>query len=223
VTIESRQGPAVRCVMIGAGGHASVLVEALAEANAILVGVLESDRTMWGSTWNGIPVIGGDDELDSLLAHGITHFVVGVGAIGDNRPRAQLFEKALAAGLTPLTVVHQTSMVSPRASVGAGCQILPGAIVNAGAHLGSNVIVNTGVIIEHDCRIDDHVHLATGACLAGTVTVGRGAHIGAGAIVLQCRRVGDWSIVGAGAVVVDEVAAGAVVIGVPAKPFERHR
>jgi sugar O-acyltransferase (sialic acid O-acetyltransferase NeuD family) len=209
--------------LIGAGGHASVLLDAMAGTNATLAGVLESDRAMWGTTWNGVTVLGGDDELGSLIGKGITHFVVGVGAIGDNRLRAQLFERALAARLAPLTVVHPASVVSPRASIGPGCQMLTGAIVNAGARLGSNVIVNSGAIVEHDCRIADHVHIATGARLASTVTVGRGAHIGAGAVVLQCRTIGEEAVIGAGAVVVGDVAAGAVVVGVPARPMEKRR
>ena len=222
MTIDSTSSPRVRCVLIGAGGHASVLLDALG-TNAMLAGVLESDRATWGTTWNGVSVLGGDDQLDSLAGRDITHFVIGVGAIGDNRRRAQLFEQALAAGLTPLTVVHPAGVVSPRASIGAGSQILPGAIVNAGARVGSNVIVNTGAIVEHDCRIADHVHVATGARLASTVMVGRGAHIGAGAVVLQCRTIGEEAVVGAGAVVVDDVAAHAVVVGVPARPMEKRR
>jgi len=191
--------------------------------NAVVVGVVESNRTMWGSTWNGVPVVGGDDKLDALRAEGVTHFVLGVGAVGDNTPRIRLFEQALSSGLTPLTVVHRTSIVSPGATIGAGAQIFPGAIVNTGAHLGLNVIVNTGAIVEHDCRIGDHVHVATGARLASTVTVGRGAHIGAGATVLQCRTIGESAIIGAGGVVVSDVAAGSVVVGVPERPLEKRR
>ena len=48
------------------------------------------------------------------------------------------------------------------------------------------------------------------------------AHIGAGATVIQLTRVGEWAVVGAGAVVVKDVADGAVVVGVPAKPVVRR-
>jgi sugar O-acyltransferase (sialic acid O-acetyltransferase NeuD family) len=213
---------AIRCVIIGAGGHASVLLDALAATGVTPAGVLDAEPAMWGTMWNGTLVLGGDGILASLTSRGITHFIVGVGGIGDNRRRVELFDKALAAGLMPLDVVHPASVISPRATVGSGCQILPGAIVNAGAHLGSNVIVNTGAIVEHDSRIADHVHVATGARLASTVTIGRAAHIGAGAVVLQRRSVGEWAVVGAGAVVVRDVPPGTVVVGVPAKPLEKR-
>jgi sugar O-acyltransferase (sialic acid O-acetyltransferase NeuD family) len=213
----------VRCVIIGGGGHASVLFDALAGSSATVAGVVDAHEQTWGTMWNGVPVLGGDDRLPLLPGEGITHFVVGVGGIGDNRPRARLFDHAVAAGLTPLSVVHRASVISPRATLGPGCQILPGAVVNAGAHLGSNVIVNSGAIVEHDGRIADHVHIATGARLASTVSVGRGAHVGAGATVLQRRTIGEWAVVGAGAVVVRDVANGAVVVGSPARPLEKRR
>src|SRR5262245_5212842 len=213
----------VRLVIIGCGGHASVLFDALAESSATVAGVLEARQNMWGTTWNGVQVIGGDDQLATLAGRGITHFVVGVGGIGDNRPRVRLFDDATAAGLIPLSVGHPASVVSRRATLGPGCQILPGAVVNAGARLGSNVIVNSGAIVEHDGRIADHVHIATGARLASTVSVGRGAHVGVGATVLQRRTIGEWAVVGAGAVVVHDVAERTVVVGIPARPLEKRR
>jgi acetyltransferase-like isoleucine patch superfamily enzyme len=53
------------------------------------------------------------------------------------------------------------------------------------------------------------------------VTIAEGAHVGIGAAVRQGIRIGRNAIVGAGAVVVDDVAAGAVVVGVPARPLRR--
>jgi sugar O-acyltransferase (sialic acid O-acetyltransferase NeuD family) len=212
----------VACVFIGSGGHASVLLDCLEHNRDVVVaGLLARERERWGTRFHGIPVLGGDDLLPSLHGRGITHFVVAVGGSSDNNPRRILFEKALAAGLAPLSVVHPSSIVSPSASIGPGCQLLPGSIVNAGARLGSNVIVNSAASVEHDCDLGDHVHVATGARLASTVSVGTGAHIGAGATIIQLRHVGDWAIVGAGAVVVGDVADRSVVVGVPAKPMAR--
>jgi sugar O-acyltransferase (sialic acid O-acetyltransferase NeuD family) len=213
----------LRCVIIGSGGHASVVLDCLELAEGVVVaGVLAPEPERWGSTYRGFPILGDDDLLPSLRERGITHFVVAVGGTGDNRPRRKLYERAAAAGLLPLSVRHPSSVVSQSASIGAGNQLLPGSIVNAGAHLGTNVIVNTGAIVEHDCDVADHAHVATGATLAGGVKVGVCAHIGAGATVIQGRRIGEGATVGAGAVVVRDVAPGSVVVGVPARPLVRH-
>jgi acetyltransferase-like isoleucine patch superfamily enzyme len=42
-------------------------------------------------------------------------------------------------------------------------------------------------------------------------------------VVLQCRTIGEEAVIGAGAVVVGDVAAGVVVVGVPARPMEKRR
>ena len=207
-----------RCVILGGGGHASVLLDALLLAGtATPVAVLDTNPERHGRTVLGVPVIGDDRRLAALAADGVTHFVVGVGGVRDNQPRRRLFERACASGLRPLTVVHPRAVVSAWAEVGGGSALMPGAIVNAGARLGVNVIVNSGAVVEHDCRVGNHVHVATGARLCSTVQVGDGAHVGAGAVVRQLLTIGRAAVVGAGAVVVEDVADEAVVVGVPAR------
>jgi len=205
------------CVIFGAGGHARVLMESLDLLNGIAVFcILDTDPDLWNTTIMQVEVLGGDDKLSEIVAAGVTRFVIGVGGIADNRPRKRLFELACQSGLLPLTIVDRSARISKSATIGAGSQLLPGSIVNAGTRIGANVIVNSGSIVEHDCRISDHVHIATGAVLASSVTVGQAAHIGAGAVVRQGIVIGEESVVGAGAVVVRDVAARSTVMGVPA-------
>ena len=164
-----------------------------------------------------MPVLGGDELLPQLIDQRATHFAVGLGGAGDNRPRQRLFELGLKYGLKPITVCHPAAILSPFATLGAGSVLLPAAVVNASAVLGDNVIVNTGGIVEHDCLVGDHVHVATGSRLCSAVRVGESAHIGAGAIVRQSIVIGEGAIVGAGAAVVKDVDPWTVVAGVPAR------
>jgi sugar O-acyltransferase (sialic acid O-acetyltransferase NeuD family) len=210
------------CVILGAGGHARVLLDILLGAGGVRVdGLLDPDRRLWGTTSFGVPILGGDELIPELASRGVGSFVVGVGGVGDNRPRQRLFDVAIAQRLQPLTVIHSAAVYSPRAVIGAGCQLLPGSIVNTGATLGVNVIVNCGAIVEHDCQIGDHAHVASGARMASAVRVGAGAHVGAGATIRQGIAIGAGAIVGAGAVVVKDVSPGQTVVGVPARPVAR--
>ena len=211
------------CVVLGGGGHARVVIDALRVSGAAIPhAVLDRNPGLWGKDVDGVPVLGADDLLAQLAGQGITWFVMGLGGVGDNSPRQRLFELGLRHGLQPLTVRHPSAVCSTSATIGAGSTLAPLAVVNAGATVGRNVIVNSGAIVEHDCQVDDHAHIATGAQPASTVRVGAGAHIGAGSTVLQCLTIGAGAIVGAGAVVVADVHPGAVVIGVPAREHRRR-
>lgn len=212
----------IRCVVLGGGGHARVVIDSLQESRfAVPTAVLDANPALWGKELFGVPIRGSDAMIQELLAEGATHFVVGLGSVGDNRPRRRLFEMGLAQGLLPLTVSHPRAVCSKWARCGAGSVVLAGAVVNAGACLGVNVIVNTGALIEHDCIVGDHVHVATGARLSGTVKVGACAHIGAGATIRQDVTIGEGALVGAGAVVVKDVEPWTVVVGVPARDRQR--
>jgi sugar O-acyltransferase (sialic acid O-acetyltransferase NeuD family) len=211
------------CVILGGGGHARVLVDSLQRADAVHVrGILDSNRDLWGTACLGVSILGGDDMLADLVSDGISLFTVGVGGVGSNDSRQRLFELGLTHQLRPLTLIHPSATCSRWATLGPGCQLLPGSIVNAGAELGVNVIVNSGAIVEHDCRLGDHVHVATGARLSGTVRVGNRAHVGAGAVIRQSINVAEDAVIGAGAVVVRDVGAGQVVVGNPARVLEYH-
>jgi UDP-perosamine 4-acetyltransferase len=210
-------------VVLGGGGHAAVLIETLRVAGQdIAKAVLDLDPDLWGTDILGVPILGDERQFPRLILEGADCFVTGVGSTGNNEPRRRVFASGIEHGLPPLTILHPTAYIAPSAQLGAGCQILPRAIVHTRARLGVNVLVNTGAIVEHDCVVGDHTHIATGAQLAGGVIVGEAAHIGAGATIRQGIRIGANALVGAGAVVVRDVPDGWVVAGVPARELKRN-
>jgi UDP-perosamine 4-acetyltransferase len=210
-----------RCVILGGGGHARVLIDCLrASKEAVPVAIVDANELLWGTTILGVQVVGGDEKLKEMRDQGVSRFAVGLGGTKDNGPRRTLFERAMALGFRPVSVRHPSAICSPSAEIGAGSVLYPRSVVNACAKLGMNVIVNTGAIVEHDCVIGDHAHISTGAVLCGAVTVGDMAHIGAGAVVRQNQRIGARAVVGAGATVVEDVNDGARVWGGKAMVYD---
>jgi len=85
----------VPVVGLGAGGHAKVVIEILRLVDGWdLVGVLDPDTDLHSGKCGGIPVLGGDEELNRLKENGVSHFFVGVGSVGDPAPRVRVYEKA---------------------------------------------------------------------------------------------------------------------------------
>jgi acetyltransferase EpsM len=94
---------------------------------------------------------------------------------------------------------------------------MAGVCINTNATIGKHCIINTSSTIDHDCKIEDFVHVAPSSSLAGGVEVGEGSFIGLGAFIIQGIKIGKWCVIGAGSVVIRDVPDFSVVAGVPAK------
>ena len=201
-------------IILGASGHAKVVLEALRLSGMEVVGLLD-DRLGHGEYY-GYPVLGGDDALGVLLKqHRDLRAIV---AIGDNALRWRVSERIAAQfpDLSFVSAIHPTAIISPTASIGPGTYVGAGAIVNPSSRIGRHVIVNTRASIDHDCTLADIASVGPGATLGGTVTVGTGSHVGLGACVKQDIPIGEWCVIGAGAAVVANIPDRSLALGVPA-------
>ena len=90
---------------------------------------------------------------------------------------------------------------------------MPGAVINYGALVRENTIINTAAVVEHDCDVGAHCHIAPNATLCGGVKVGELTHIGAGSVVLQGITIGSGCVVGAGSVVTKDMPDNTTWIG----------
>jgi acetyltransferase-like isoleucine patch superfamily enzyme len=79
--------------------------------------------------------------------------------------------------------------------------------------------VNTEAIVEHDCQIEDHVHIATGAQLGVGVVAHQETHIGMGASIRQGITTGRKDNRGSWCCCSEGRQHGVIVVGVPARPL----
>lgn len=207
-------------IIIGAGGHAQVLLDTLLSMeNNNILGFTENNPQLWGQKLLNFPILGGDEVLERYSPENIL-LVNGLGSIGSTNLRQKIFLQKKLLGYHFASVIHPSAIISSFIELGEGVQILAGAVVQTNCKIAENVIVNTRAILDHDCIIAAHSHIAPNAVLSGSVQLGMGVHIGTGACVIQGIKIGCESIIGAGAVVLSNVSAKTKVIGIPAREMK---
>lgn len=205
-------------LIIGAGGHAKVLLALLKRQGLAVAGIVDIQAS--GVGLNGLPVVGDDEWLLSCSPEHI-RLVNALGSTGAVTRRARVFQRFKVAGFQFLTLVDPLAEVEADCQIGEGAQILKGAVIQTGVEIGANTIVNTGAIIDHDCNIGPDSHIAPGCILSGSVAVGACCHVGTGTVIRQNIEIGSGTVIGAGSVVVDNIPCESLAYGVPAKVISR--
>lgn len=207
-------------VIYGAGGLGSLVLDILEQAGRYRpVGFLDSNPQRHGQSLAGLPVHGGLEQADMLLAAGTTHAIV---AVGDNAARVSLAETLVCRGFALASAIHPLATVSPSAELGPHVVIGPRVTVCVHARIGSHSVLLAGAIAEHDNVLGQGVFLHAAVRLAGGVKIADLALLGIGAAIIPGRTVGRAAYVHPGAVVIHDVPAEAAVAGVPAVPVNRE-
>ena len=197
-------------VLLGSGGHARVLLGMLRRGGYEILGITDPRRKA-GSDWMGFQVLGDDAAIERFAPDSV-RLVNGIGSLpGDGGLRTRLYQRFDDLAYLFETVIDRQSFVGEDVVLAAGVQLMAGVNIQAGTQIAKNTIINSGAIVEHDCRIGPHAHIAPGAVVCGGVAIGERAHVGAGAVVIQGLRVGADSVIGAGAVVTRDVGVRQIV------------
>lgn len=202
-----------RLLVIGAGGHGKVVADAASASRKWAVIEFLDDRHPEHGRLEDWKVIARPVDIARVVVAD-DEVIVG---IGDNARRLAIIEELLSRGIKLTVVAHPAAVISPRATLAPGCVVFAGAVINAGTSIGRGCIVNTGAIVDHDCRLDDAVHVAPGSALGGNVRVGRRSWVGIGASVRHGASIGSDTMIGAGAAVVADIGDNVVAVGVPAR------
>ena len=124
--------------------------------------------------------------------------------------------------------------------IGENCRIHRNVFVDRNVTIGNLVKIQNNNSIYEGVTLEDGVFIGTNVCFTNDLyprairrfdgkpvtskdwrlyktTVKKGASIGAGAVIRCGVTIGEWAMVGCGAVVVNDVPAGATVVGNPAR------
>ncbi len=204
--------------IVGAGGHGR---EALAIARAVVA---------HSAAWESIRIHDDNpsklslerlERVEAALGGNIADLIAArsphVIAVGCPTTRRSIADRV--GGAAPIArLVDPSAWIGDDVELGEGVIVHPGAMCTTNVRIGTHSHLNCRAVVSHDCRIGDFVSISPGVLLNGDVIVEDDVFVGTGSIVLPGRRIGQGAVIGAGAVVVDDVEAGATVVGSPARP-----
>jgi len=147
-------------------------------------------------------------------------------AVANGATRERLAERCAGDGVRPWSVSAANSVVMDEVEVGEGAILCPFVTLTANIHIGRHFHANLYSYVEHDTVIGDFVTFAPAVRCNGNIVIEDHAYIGSGAIIKQGKPgrplvIGRGAVVGMGAVVTRDVAAGATVVGNPARQLTK--
>lgn len=200
-------------ILIGYSGHAFVVYGIVRSMGKAVTGYCDATEKSYNPF--NLPYFGNEQSEAAKAQFKTLGFFI---AIGDNIIREKVFLQLSAQHLFPQNAIHISAVVDDSALISRyGVMIAANATINPLVKIGTGVICNTSCSIDHECVLEDFVHIAPGAVLCGNVKVGTKTFVGANAVIKQGITIGTNVIIGAGAVVVKDVPDNTTVMGVPAK------
>ena len=182
--------------LYGASGHAKVIIDIL-RANQIEINGLVDDNP-------NVQELLGISVLHQ--SNGLSPFIISLGHTQIRKTIAEQLKTSFGKA------IHPSAIISPNSLIDEGTVVMQGAIVQSCATIGKHCIINTGASVDHECVIEDYVHISPHATLCGNVHVGEGSWVAAGSVVLPGVKIGKWSVIGAGSVVAKDIPDGVLAV-----------
>ena len=201
-----------RLLIFGAGGHAKVAFDCAVCMQKYSTIDFMVDGDLTGGI-EGHALLSFRDSSTENIKNAYDEVIV---AIGDNRVRLKKSCDFLREGIILATLIHPSAIVSQYANVGVGTVVFAQSVINPFARVGNACIINTAAVVEHDCILQDGVHISPGVLMGGNVRIGETSWLCIGSRISNDVEIGSRVVVAAGSVVLHSTPNDVMVAGIPA-------
>lgn len=205
-----------RLIIMAAGGCGREVLQWALDCNEKtprwdFFGFLDYDKHILDGKNTVAKIIGNDEDYE------IQENDEFVCAVGNGALREKIIDKMEKRGAHFIDLVHPTAVVARSAVLEGGVIVYPYSLITADTSVGKGCIINMNCSIAHDVKMGAYCNISPNCDISGMCTIGRNVFMGVGSHIIPSIKVGDNAFICAGSVVMTKVAAGAKMIGNPAK------
>ncbi len=202
-------------ILLGYGGNVVDVIDMVDDLNDAagpgdaryeILGYMDNRDELQGKEFFGYPVLGKLAEAGKYVErYGHVRFTTWIGRVETYQRRPRMIASLGVPAERFETLVHPTTYVSRRATVGRGALIYQHCTVSNSAVIGNHVVVLPHAVVTSNVTV------------GSAARVGRAAYLGTHCCMLPEVQIGEGSLVGIGSVVLRDVAPYTVVVGNPAR------
>ena len=157
----------MKSVIIGAGTYGEVYLAYLQEAGVDIIGFVDDNPALQGSTIKGLPVLGVISSLETLKdSHGVEAVYC---PIGNNKLRVKFLQYAKDLGYKTPNYIHPSVIISPNITIGDGVYILLGTSIMPHTVINNYVMISMNVGLAHHSVLEEGVFLSTGCNFGASI------------------------------------------------------
>ena len=150
----------MEAIIYGAGTLGRIALNILRRNGTLeIIGFMDDDPMAFESEIDGLKVIGKGKDLPNFRRFGVEAICV---AVHNGESRLWIARMAENSGYQLLSAIHPETIVSPEATIGAGCIIDEGATIESGARVGRCCYVGKGALIKARSSVPDGTLVRSG-------------------------------------------------------------
>lgn len=205
--------------ILGIGRNTVTVMDLVEDCGYNIRGLLHYNHERIGENYYGHIIEGCFEDLFNQESLKGLSFAL---SMGNLQIRKNLYNKILAKGGEIPSLLHPSSIISKRSSIGNGVQVMPGSIIQGDSSIGDNTVITVNSVIAHSARIGCHCLISGNVMVGAYSTIEDMTHIGQGSTIVSGKvsYVGSNCILGAGGVLISDMPNDSIYVGNPAKKLK---